>query len=226
MKIELTPHELMQLAHVLVERDGPEPPPVPVVRADIAQREIGEWMVRCDKIAEVSEHRRKQLEGEANATETHLGKTILRLQEDVRDLRVKRAEAFSAGEKKGEKERQLLQSKLDGTAIATDTVLGKLCDEALKLIGEWADSECHHWQSNDLRERTRALLTSPRVPSEKASNEQAIAMLAEMQMRYVSERDLASSNGVTGAAKICQRVVDDLANIRRALSGEAPRVPK
>lgn len=159
MKLEIAPHELMQLAHVLVERDEPEPPQ-PVVRADIAQREVGEWMVRCDKIAQVSEHRRKQLNGEADATGTHLGRVIMARDETIRDLRIKRAEAFSAGEKKGEKERQLLQSKLDGTALATDTVLGQVCDEALKLLGEWSS----RFHTEDLSERTVELLTTPRVP--------------------------------------------------------------
>jgi hypothetical protein len=116
MKIQLTPHELMQLAHVLVERDGPE------------------------------------------ASERRL---IEQLQDDVRALRVKRANAYAAGEKKGESHRQLLQAKLDGTAVATDTMLGKMCYEALKLLGEWVASFPF---DELLASKTREFLTMPRVP--------------------------------------------------------------
>jgi hypothetical protein len=73
-----------------------------------------------------------------------------------------------------ERKAQLLQSKLDGTAMADETVMGGLVKDALDLVSDWyiaaelSDKENVYtvdWRKgHDLRERSRKLVSTPRYP--------------------------------------------------------------
>ncbi len=90
------------------------------------------------------------------------------------DRQLQHTVAARAQTKAAERKARLLQSKLDGTAMAGETVMGGLCDDALKLLAEWLGAaELSHSENTfeipwrvccDLTSRTRALLSTPRVP--------------------------------------------------------------
>lgn len=90
------------------------------------------------------------------------------------DRQLQRTVAEQAKTKAAERKAQLLQAKLDGTAMARGEVLADLCDNALTLLGGWLDaavlSETDNvytieWRKGvALRGQTRDLLTKPRYP--------------------------------------------------------------
>lgn len=84
--------------------------------------------------------------------------------------------AARAQTKAAERKAQLLQAKLDGTAMAGETVMGGLCSDMMILLGEWCGAaELNEYDNNlvlacdqealrGLWKRTKRLLSTPRVP--------------------------------------------------------------
>ena len=90
------------------------------------------------------------------------------------DEQLDRAIIERAKTRAAERKARLLQSKLDGTAMANDTVMGELVKDALDLLGEWATAarlshsentfEIQWRVGKDLNHRTHVLLSTPRIP--------------------------------------------------------------
>ena len=92
------------------------------------------------------------------------------------DRQLQHTAAARAQVKTAERKAQLLQAKLDGTAMAGETVMGGLCDDALKLLTKWCSAVELGERDNDLVlvsspkdlrdlwKETKRLFATPRIP--------------------------------------------------------------
>lgn len=90
------------------------------------------------------------------------------------DEQLQHTVAERAKTKAAERKAQLLQAKLDGTALTNGTVLGDLCGDALNLLADWLQASelapnenvwhVEFGKGAELRTATRNLIITPRAP--------------------------------------------------------------